>query len=259
MKTGFILSLFLSGIGIAQPVSTSTPTGSMISPRFAHSATLLPNGKVLIAGGFATCSMFGYPNEVCVGINRAELYDPVTGSFAATGSMAMTNPRGGILLPDGRVLFAGDDVSDSLVHVELYDPSTGTFTTVGSLRTLGVVSSVTLLNDGRVLFAGRVSSSAPVPIGAELYDPVSGAFAPVANWPNRIGYTEAFATLSDGRVLFDTGALYNPASGIFSITDGQGLLKDLDLIPPANLLLDGRVLFAGGGQRWRPSDRRSIV
>jgi|SRR5579872_3486471 len=246
METGFILPFFLAGIGIAQPGGTFTPTGSMISPRFAHSATLLPNGKVLIAGGFATCSMFGYPNEVCVGTNRAELYDPVTGSFAATGSMAMSNPKGGILLPDGRVLFAGNNVSEPLAHVELYDSSTGNFTMTGNSKTLGAVFSVISLNDGNVLFTGSVASSAPVAIGAEIYDPASGAFVPVTNWPNSVGYAWALATLADGRVLLDTGGLYDPATGTFSNTDGQGLRSYLYLIPPANLLLDGRVLFAGG-------------
>jgi hypothetical protein len=240
MRVHGVLWLLGSGLALAQTPATFTSTGSMNTPRFGHTATLLPSGMVLIAGGNAAC----YPG--CIATRSAELYDPVTGSFAATGSMAMTNPRGGILLPDGTVLFAGKNVSEPLAHVELYDPSTGNFTVAGNLRTLGVVFSVALLNDGRVLFTGTVASSVPVAIGAEIYDPVSGAFVPLANWPNSIGYGWAWDTLADGRVLFDTGALYEPATGTFSDTGGQGLLRYLDIIPPAVLLLNGQVLFAGG-------------
>jgi hypothetical protein len=117
--------------------------------------------------------MFGYPNGVCVGTSRAEPFDPVTGSFVATGNMTMTNPKGGILLPDGRVLFAGNNVSEPLAHVELYDPSTGNFTVAVNFKTLGAVFSVTLLNYGSVLFTGGIASSVPVAISAGLYESVT--------------------------------------------------------------------------------------
>ena len=116
-----VVSLAASTQALAASSGTFTATGSMITPRFSHTATLLPSGMVLIAGGNTAC-----PNDrSCIGTRGAELYDPVTGSFAATGSMSMTNPKGGILLPDGRVLFAGKNISEPFAHVEIYEPSSG--------------------------------------------------------------------------------------------------------------------------------------
>jgi hypothetical protein len=239
MTVHSVVPLLVSGFALAQTPGTFTATASMITPRFSHTATLLPSGMVLIAGGNTAC-----PNDrSCIGTRGAELYDPVTGSFAATGSMSMTNPKGGILLPDGRVLFVGKNMSEPFAHVEIYEPSSGNFVVAGNSKTLDVVSSATLLIDGRVLFTGWNASSIP---RAELYDPGSGSFVPIANWPAGAEYARAFAALADGRILFETGALYDPATGMFSDAVGQGLLKYLYLIPPAKVLLNGQVLFAGG-------------
>src|SRR6266576_1568267 len=90
MKAGFVLPLFWFGIAgqgamvLAQSAGTFTTTGNMITPRFFHTATLLPNGKVLITGGVTVC-YFGSPP--CLPAGGAELYDPVTGTFAATRTM----------------------------------------------------------------------------------------------------------------------------------------------------------------------------
>src|SRR6266852_1033866 len=108
-------------LAIAQPAGTFTATGNMITPRFGHTATLLPKGKVLIAGGYTFC----YFDIPCLGPKSAELYDPMTGTFAATGSMTTAHPTRGILLPDGRVLLTGR-VGASMpvvVGAELYDPA----------------------------------------------------------------------------------------------------------------------------------------
>jgi hypothetical protein len=131
----------------------------MATARFAHTATLLPNGKVLIAGGNTICFIGPPP---CVGANSAELYDPTTGTFAATGGMTAINPKGGVLLPDGRVLFAGSDGTGAAALVELYDSSTESLNVTGHATTLTSVESATLLNDGTVLLTGRVGSSPPL-------------------------------------------------------------------------------------------------
>jgi hypothetical protein len=106
MRSSTILQLLLSAsvaVLSAQSPGTFTATGSMITPRFGHMATLLPNGKVLIAGGFTICFLQAQP---CIGPNSAEPYDPSTGTFTATGAMNTIQPIGGVLLPNGKVLFA---------------------------------------------------------------------------------------------------------------------------------------------------------
>src|SRR5205814_742837 len=110
----------------AQTPGMWTATSSMTTPRYYHTATLLPNGRVLVAGG---CS-----NGVHA---RAELYDPATGLWTATGQM--TTAREGhtaTLLPNGTVLVAGGakgGVDGILASAELYDPGTGLWTATGSM------------------------------------------------------------------------------------------------------------------------------
>jgi hypothetical protein len=120
-------------------------TGSMITGRSGHTATLLPNGKVLIAGGYAY--------DV---LKSAELYDPLTGTFAATGSMATARlHHTATLLPTGRVyVVGGQDEVGALKTAELYDPATGTFTATTSLSTGRYYHTATLLPTGNVLLAG---------------------------------------------------------------------------------------------------------
>jgi len=101
-----------------QPDSSWTPTGSMATDRYAHTATLLPSGKVLVAGGYS----------LSLGALRsAELYDPATGTWTATGDMTVERWQStSTLLPSGKVLVVGGSTSDyhfSLSSAELYDPA----------------------------------------------------------------------------------------------------------------------------------------
>jgi hypothetical protein len=229
-------------IGMAQSAGTFTATGNMNTPRFAHTATLLPNGKVLVAGGNAIC-FIGLPT--CVSATSAELYDPTTRTFAATGSMTAVNPKGGLLLADDRVFFAGSDATGGLAIIEFYDSTTESFTVTGHAATLSSVESATLLNEGTVLLTGRVGNSLPPIYGAEIYDPVAGTFSALANWPT--DDPRPLAVLVDGKVLLeyyeDNAGLLDPAAATFSVVHG---LKGFDSPPRASLLFNSNILLTGG-------------
>jgi large repetitive protein len=224
---------------------TFAATGSMITPRYAHSATLLADGRVLIAGG---------SQDVNHGASvfTAEIYDPSTGAFTATGDLTSiggdiyANP-GNVtaLLPDGRVFVAASN------NAEIYDPQSGTFTPTGPYAGPSLVygTTVNLLTNGKVLVTGCSGPSCSAV--AELFDPQSGTFGVTGPMTDKYypdyGYTSAL--LTDGRVLFlgsdDYSAddeLYDPAAGTFASIAG-GFTQEL---APAARLTDGTVLVAGG-------------
>ncbi|QSQ17098.1 Kelch repeat-containing protein [Myxococcus landrumensis] len=128
-------------------------TGAMGSSRMKHTATLLPSGKVLVTGGYSSVAGTG------VVLQSAELYDPQTGTWSATGSMAVT--RGNhtaTLLASGKVLVvAGHSTTGQVASVrtaELYDPVTGKWAATGSLTENRRSHTATLLASGKVLVAG---------------------------------------------------------------------------------------------------------
>jgi N-acetylneuraminic acid mutarotase len=187
-------------------------TGHMITARAEHTATLLADGKVLVAGGIAS-------NDESEVLDSAELYDPSTGSWSATGSMV--TPRAqhtATLLPDGKVLVAGghcdgratkgcpavEDPDGAMAAAELYDPSTGKWTVTGSMTTERFLHTATLLANGKVLVAGAEHA------------------------PDRI---------------LDTAELYDPNTGKWTVTDSMGTARTQQM---ASVLLDDKVLVAGG-------------
>lgn len=136
-------------------------TGSMTTARYLHTATLLPNGKVLVAGGQGNYQLY----------SSAELYDPTSGTWTATGSMTTerTNQTA-TLLTNGLVLVAGGLGYQNipLASAELYNPRTGAWTATSSMSTARVYHTATLLTNGLVL----VSGGEPPGVGlasAELY------------------------------------------------------------------------------------------
>jgi hypothetical protein len=224
-----------------------TPVGNMTTARADHIAVLLPNGKVLIAGGDAV----GFPLEP---LASAELYDPSTGIFTPTGNM--TTPRSfftAVLLANGKVLIAGGTQD---LSAEIYDSSTGTFTATGNMVSGGVNSwnfvPLTLLQNGKVLGAG---------VNAEIYDPVTGTFSLTVAYADANPNWQTASLLQDGRVLLTGWAaadgvgateLYDPQTITFSFT---GPMKGWDNVNRATLLMNGKVLFVGENElNWVPAD-----
>ncbi len=126
---------------------TFTAVGEMNSPRSYHTATLLPNGKVLIVGGRRT---------IREELDSAELYDPALHKFIPTGKMLSAREgHTATLLQDGKVLITGGFVTgEVLTSAELYDPISGTFSPTGSMAETRTWHTATLLPNGTVLIAG---------------------------------------------------------------------------------------------------------
>jgi hypothetical protein len=246
----------------SQRAAAWSATASMSDARTGHTATRLADGTVLVAGGRGCCA----DEQGDESLLSAELYDPASGTWTATGNMtqARTDHTATLLL-DGRVLVTGGHsdyrgVPDRDRSAELYDPATGTWTATGAMSLPHYGGTATLLLDGTVLLAGgdsREGNSSGEGNSAELYHPASGS------WSDAGGMIEkrvhhAATLLSDGKVLlvggygwpsFDTpdrlasAELYDPGTGTWiaarSMNEPRAWIT-------AVLLRDGRVLVAGG-------------
>src|SRR5262245_20808027 len=145
-----LLCLIFNSLGHAQ-TSLWNQTGSMLNARILHTATLLPGGKVLVAGGLIGC------NPSCTPTNSVEIYDPATGTWRATAGMRLPRANhAAVLLRDGKVLVAGGTGAGGAVTSvsELYDPESETWSTTGSLTEARQFLQATPLSDGRVLMTG---------------------------------------------------------------------------------------------------------
>jgi hypothetical protein len=226
---------------------TWTPTGSLGTARTGHTATLVSNGKVLVAGGFIRVGGYFIP------LASAELYDPATGNWSATGSLGGERAsHTATLLPSGKVLVAGgEDFNGTTVSdAQLYDPAKGTWSHTGSLAHVRAGHTATLLLNGKVLVAGGGYG------GAELYDPATGKWSATGSLANPRNVHTA-TLLSNGKVLvaggeintngspiFLTNAeLYDPAVGTWSATGSLGTAR---YFHTASLLANGKVIVAGG-------------
>ena len=219
---------------------TFTATGNMLSS--GGPATLLPNGRVLVAGA-----------------TNAEVYDPATGTFTLSGAYADPSPlwvNTATLLLDGRVLITGCASQCTAGATELYDPQSDTLSRTGPMRGWENVNTATLLMDGTVLFVGN-SENDGFAADAEVYRPATGGFT-------FIGLTiaphefSAAVRLSDGTVLITGGQLpggngsagsdlYLPATGTFLFAGNMVTGRHEHT---ATLLPDGTVLIAGGFSIW---------
>jgi len=227
---------------------------------YGHTATLMPNGKVLLAGGFVN-SVWDY-SGISGSYNAATLYDSATGVFSGTGQLtANRGDHTATLLANGKVLIAGgadqDPTGTGLASAELYDPSTGTFTQTGSMAVGRFLHTATLLQNGKVLIVGGALTSTSDPVAtAEVYDPATGTFTMTGAMATaREQHTATL--LADGRVLIVGGAtsagagdptataeVYDPSTGSFSVTGSMAAARTYHT---ATLSPSGRVLVAGGG------------
>jgi hypothetical protein len=220
----------------------------LVSPRFGHTATLLGNGQVLIAGGANLTAQY---------LDTAEVYDPPTNTWAIVAPMSQPRAFGtATLLPDGQVLVAGGRNATKatvLATAELYDPQTGTWTPAASMRTARYHFTATLLATGQVLVAGGENASDAELSSAEVYDPPTNTWTPVGSM-HVVRANQTATLLADGRVLVVGGGdkapgftnaaeTFAPATGRWSVVapipDGRGYAT-------ATRLAGGRVLVTGG-------------
>jgi hypothetical protein len=247
--------------------SPFSPTENLVHARQFHTATLLADGTVLVAGGGT------YEAYCTAGSDFAELYNPALGSFAPTSPMIDRRyAQTSTLLQNGKVLVTGGfsfdksacldpGTSPPLMSAELYDPSDGSFAPTGSMSEARGAHTATLLLSGKVLVVGGGDTGGnPPPFAgygsatAEVYDPAAGTFTPTGKMSTaRIGQTATL--LLDGKVLIAggiksssssplaTAELYDPLTGAFTAAATMTLPRAGHT---ATLLPDGKVLVTGG-------------
>jgi hypothetical protein len=237
------------------------PGPQLSAPRVGHVAALLPDGSVLVAGGWLPTGLTA----------SAERYDPASGAFVPAGRM--TTPRGSPIatrLADGRVLIAGGSGDRGVLRsAEVYDPRTGTFVPTGQLAVGRGAHAAVALRDGRVLVIGG-SDGRHVLASTELYDPRFGRFQP---GPRLVTarHKHAAVALRDGSVLvvggsderdgfgrYDSAELWKPGWPRFRPA-GRMANRRYKLADAVARLADGRVLVAGGArelERYDPRTRR---
>jgi hypothetical protein len=243
--------------GSSTMVTVSTPgivlSGALNFPRLQHTATLLPNGKVLIAGG-------GIGPDVIDGywiVSPAEIYDPATDTFTTAGVISRDGPTA-TLLQDGSVLLAGGEAGPNIATSNTADleiAGSGSFEPTGSMLSEREAHTATLLKDGRVLVAGGL-----IPNGltwqaiaeAELYDPASGTFSSAGKM-NVARAVHTATLLASGKVLLTGGCYVNPCNSAELFDPGTGRFTPTGNMlsarsgQTATLLPNGKVLIAGGG------------
>src|SRR3954451_11250777 len=236
---------------------TFAPAGRMITARGDHSATLLADGRVLIAGGGDGSPGYGEAPHV---FSNAEVFDPKTSTFSTVGSLVTERANHtATLLPDGRVLVAGgrNDLGEPR-STEIFDPRDGAFTPGPVAASPHRATLAPLIEGGRVLLTGSG------PDGSEIFDPQGAPVPAAAAAPGARAFTPvqtrvmhdrpSLVELDDGRILIVGGSIVgaadappareilDPASGTPSPTGtDEVLLTDI----ATTRLPDGKILVVG--------------
>jgi Putative Ig domain/Kelch motif/Galactose oxidase, central domain len=215
-------------------------TGGLTTARWTHTATVLSTGRVLVAGGL---------DAIGNTLASTELYDPLTGTFAAAGIMnAARSQHTATSLSDGRVLIAGGGVASA----ELYNPTTGSFSITGSMSKARFGHTATLLNDGTVLITGGSGDNT-----AEIFNPTNGSFTATANNMAAARRFHTATLLGNGQVLLvggedssvstiptlNSAEIYDPTTQTFTATNG-GLTASREL--QTATVVGGSVYVIGG-------------
>ena len=252
LVAGGLNTQMLSSSEIYDPAAGTFSSGpSMTTRRSGHTAVLLANGKVLLAGGTT-----GSTSDWTF-LSSAELYDPATRRFTATGSMMV--PRAShtaTLLADGKVLITGGHVGrGAAVQIyataELYDPATGTFRPTGAMTHIRHKHSAALLPDGRVLINGGADArdDRGTYRDTEIYDPATETFirGPEMRM-DRYKHAGASLLLPNGRVLVAGGAaqaeVFDPRRGSFTVVEGEARMRGS--FSAVTVLPNGEAIITGG-------------
>src|SRR5437867_1791339 len=251
------LALGLASPASAQAPGTWAPMADLNQARAEHTATLLANGTVLIAGGRDAADQ---------ALASAEIYDPATGGYTLLasplpapiwGHTATRLDDGTVLIAGGRILVVGgSNASGALDSAEIYDPTAGTVSPAAPLNVPRTLASAALLLDGTVLVAGGQTTSEDLD-SAEVYDAATNTFAwlPAAMGTARSGHL-GVQLLHNGKVLISGGTsggqlvanaeVYDPVTDAFQPVDSPGTARRLFGANFLDLPYTGILLATGG-------------
>lgn len=243
-----LLIFLIAGLFYCTTTAGATVTvlsaGSLATARKAHTATLLQNGLILVAGGY---------NGTNTVYSSAELYNPLTGQ-SQTVSSSMNSPRvyhTATLLKNGKVLIVGGSsgVGNAYTYLnsaEIFDPSTNSFAAAGNLNLARARHTASLLQNGKVLVTGGQDDNPGQIAGIETYDPQTNTFTMLATFGTNLRFHSATA-MADGKVLLcgnTKSYIYDPSAG--TVTDKNSSFGLTTYLQSSTLLPDGVVLLAGG-------------
>jgi N-acetylneuraminic acid mutarotase len=250
---GLLLALVPAQITLASPPGVWSPTGSLVDTHHnGHTATLMHNGRVMVAGGLGAGDLT---------VATSATYNPKTGNWVQVGSLnEARNMHTATLLKNNMILATGglyqgpcepDCIYEIRATAELYNHMTDSWVFTGSMSDARSQHTATTLRDGRVLVTGG-NNFASTLSSTEIYDPATGTFTPTGSM-NGARYAHTATLLSSGKVLvaggydgnvaLDTAEIYDPATGVWSPTGSMATTRGFHT---ETRLLGGKVLVVGG-------------